>query len=186
MEFAHSCESRPLNCFYQFIFWLLSILFKLLKILQAVCELSQAGYEFKKIDIILHIVRLNSISRLCYFHTHGSPSVHFHSFKFPIYYFFPEVGSSWKGFSALAGLPTFKAAIPWAYPLKFLVCFIYSFNYFRGFPSFSSCQFPVCFFFPLGTFPVSCLRSTPRQSSPSLPAWWAVTSLLHGSGDGGL
>ena len=59
--------------------------------------------------------------------------------------------------------------IPWAYPLKFSVWFIYSFNYFRGFPSFSSCQFPVCFFFPLGTFPVSCLRSTPRLPHPVYP-----------------
>ena len=149
------------------------------------CEPSQAGYEFKKIDIILHIVRLNSISRLLFSHTWLSfSSLPFFSISF--YYFFPEVCSSWKGFSALAGLPMLKAAIPWAYPLKFSVCFIYSFNYFCGFSSFSSCQFPVCFFFPLGTFPVSCLRSTRRQSSPSPPAGWAVTSLLQGPGDGGL
>ena len=58
----------------------------------------------------------------------------FLSLLFYLFIFFPEVDSSWKGFSALAGLPTLKAAIPWAYP------------------SFSSCQFPVFFPFPKAPF----------------------------------
>ena len=83
--------------------------------------------------------------------------------------FFPELGSSWKGFSALAGLPTLKAAIPWAYPLNFQFLLYIHLIIFAVFLVSLLVSFPCVFFFPLGTFPVFCLRSTPRLPHPVCP-----------------